>query len=316
MGGSSYDRDVYSSSSSSSGGWGTSTVSTAKLKQYTMDPAMNPKGKVIRSTSKNPIIVMLDVTGSNINFARLVYDKLPMFYGQIEQKGYLDDFDISICAVGDAYTDKYPLQVSDFARGLELDSWMEKLVLEGNGGGQCKESYELAAYYLLKMAEFDSDATPVVFFIGDESPYPRVDIDQAKSFDIPIKKSIDPFSDLRKKFNDNVYMLLNKYGGGFRDHITKSWTRRLAPEHVIMINEEKAIIDLMLGILAIMSRKSLKTYALDMKDRGQTDLRIEGVTQSLQGLSTALVPMEHFKTSLPTSQAGNTGKDGKKGKRL
>ena len=36
--------------------------------------------------------IVLDVTGSNINFARLVYDKLPMFYGEIEQKGYLNDF--------------------------------------------------------------------------------------------------------------------------------------------------------------------------------------------------------------------------------
>jgi hypothetical protein len=193
---------------------------------------------------------------------------------------------------------------------------MEKLVLEGNGGGQRKESYELAAYYLLKMTEFDSDANPVVFFIGDESPYPTVDVDQAKLFDIPINKPIDPFMDLRKKFNDNVYMLLNKYSGRFFDDITESWTSRLAPEHVIKIHEEKAIIDLMLGILAIMSRRSLKTYAIDMKDRGQSDYRIEGVTQSLQGLSTALVPIEHFKTSLPVSQGDGTGMDSSKGKRL
>ena len=315
MGGSSYDRDVYSSSSSS-GGWGTSTTSTVKLKQNTMDPSMDPTGKILRSTSKNPIIIMLDVTGSNINFARLVYDKLPMFYGQIEQKGYLDDFDISFCAVGDAYSDKYPLQVADFAKGLELDAWMEKIVLEGNGGGQQSESYELAAYYLLKMTEFESDANPVIFFIGDESPYPTVNVDQAKAFKIPVSESIDPFADLRKKFNNNVYMLLNKYGGRFVDKITDSWTSRLAPEHVIKIFEEKAIIDLMLGILAIMSRKSLKTYAIDMKDRGQTDLRIEGVTQSLQGLSTALVPIEHFKTTIPTARADVTGRDSSKGKRI
>ena len=93
MGSYSYDRDVYSSSSYSN--WGASSYSTSKLSSTTLDETVKPNGKVIKSTSKNPIIIVLDVTGSNINFARLVYDKLPMFYGEIEQKGYLNDFDIS-----------------------------------------------------------------------------------------------------------------------------------------------------------------------------------------------------------------------------
>ena len=118
MGGYSYDRDVYSSSSSSSwsssSNFGASSYSTSKLSSTTLDYSMEPNGKIIKSTTKSPIIIVLDVTGSNINFARVVYDKLPMFYGQIEQKGYLKDFDIAICAVGDAYTDSYPLQIVCF----------------------------------------------------------------------------------------------------------------------------------------------------------------------------------------------------------
>ena len=145
MGGSSYDRDVYSGSSYSS--WGTSSTSTAKLSSSKLDASMKPN-KIIKSTSKNPIVIVLDVTGSNIDFARLVYDKMPMFYGTIEEKKYLDDFDIAILAVGDCTNDYYPLQVAEFAKGIELDAWMEKLVLESGGGGTKRESYEFAAHYL------------------------------------------------------------------------------------------------------------------------------------------------------------------------
>ena len=98
MGGSSYDRDVYSSSSSSSwGSFGASDYSASKFTRSFLDSSMNPNGKILKSSAKTPIVIMLDVTGSNIDFARVVYDKMPMFYGQIEQKGYLEDFEISFC---------------------------------------------------------------------------------------------------------------------------------------------------------------------------------------------------------------------------
>ena len=166
MGSCSYDRDVYSSSSYDN--WGASSYSATKFNNTVIDRDCKP-GKKIVSNSKNPIIIALDVTGSNIDFARLVYDKLPMFYGQIEEKKYLDDFDICICAVGDAKYDDYPIQIGTPAKGIEIDSHLEKLVLEGGGGGNQNESYEIMAHYLNNYCEFRSDAKPIIFFIADES---------------------------------------------------------------------------------------------------------------------------------------------------
>ena len=61
-----------------------------------------------------------------------------MFYGQIEQQGYLDDFDICFCAVGDCIHDNYPIQITDFEKGLdkirELRSMMPELDIEIDGG--------------------------------------------------------------------------------------------------------------------------------------------------------------------------------------
>lgn len=320
MGGSSYDRDVYSSSSSSgwgsSGGssFGASSYSASKFTSSSLDSSMDPTGKILESKTKNPIIVVLDVTGSNIDFARVVYDKLPMFYGQIEQKGYLKDFDIAFCAVGDAEWDEYPLQVGDFAKGVELDSWLEKIVLEGKGGPFGKESYELAAYYLLKNLKFAAGANPIIFFIGDEKPYEEVKSEQAKRFGIEFFQAVEPFKELRKKVNDNVYMLLNKAcGESFRDDITKCWEKLLAPQHVIKIGEEKAIIDLMLGIISMTSNaRTLETYKVDMLDRGQTKERIQGVSESLKNLSNALVPVTVTGDIAKTSSNQKTTQRGKR----
>ena len=87
----------------------------------------------------------------------------------------------------------------------------------------------------------------------------------------------------------------------------------MAPEHVIKIEEEKAIVDLMLGIISMVSNaRTLEAYKIDMKGRGQTQARIEGVSKSLEGLSTAIVPVKVTGTITKTS----SGKREKKGKRL
>ena len=210
MGGGSYDREVYSSSSYSS--WGTSSVSESKFTNTVIDNELRP-GKFIVSKSKHPIIIALDVTGSNIDFAKLVYDKLPMFYGQIEEKGYLDDFDICICAVGDAKYDDYPIQIGTPAKGLEIDSWLEKVVLEGGGGGNDTESYEIMAHYLNNYCEFEDGAQPTVFFIADESVVDTVSSRECDRLGIICDKDYNPWEELNKKFNNNVYVMLNKYCG-------------------------------------------------------------------------------------------------------
>lgn len=324
MGGKSYDRDVYSSSSSSAWSSGyssysnssySSDVANRKLSSSSLSSDMLPNHKNLVSKSKNPIIVVLDVTGSNIEFAKILYDKLPMLYGQIEQQGYLPDFDISICAVGDAYTDDYPMQIGDFAKGIELDAQIEKIVLESGGGGQRMESYELMAYYLLQKATFEKGSEPIIFFIGDEAPYPKVNKKQAEKFGIPCEKELDPFAALREKMKDNVYMLLNPYcRRSFYELITSEWEKRLAPEHVIKMLEEKSVVDLMLGIIAMTANtRSLENYTVDMLNRGQTQARIANVTQSLKKLSTT---MEMVKVEGDMTTVTPTRKTMQKGKRL
>lgn len=300
MGGGYYERDDYGSSSSSGWGWDYSSGSSGSYgsgsRSSTLDKSMLPKEKVLESNTKQPVIIVLDVTGSNTEHAKTVYDKMPMFYGNLKQKGYLDDFDISFCAVGDAYCDTYPLQAGSFAKGTELDSWIKKIVLEGGGGGQVTESYELMAYYLYHNTRFQDGARPIVFFIGDEKPYEQVEKSQAEEYGLPEPEgNTNAFALLRNKVKDNIYMLLtpyHSYGSCVNDEIEAAWKKLMPKEHVIKITAQKSIMDVMLGIISMVyGKRTLDTYKIDMKNRGQTAERIGQVTDSLAGLSTSLVPV-------------------------
>jgi len=69
----------------------------------------------------------------------------------------------------------------------------------------------------------------------------------------------------------------------------------------------------MLGIISMVSSaRDLETYKIDMKDRGQTQARIEGVSKSLKGLSTALVPVKVTGTVATTSSEKRSTQKGKR----
>ena len=99
MGGGSYDRDVYSSySSGSSTSWGTtksySTESSKVMSRSRPTNDMTPsvKGNLI-CEHENPIVIAFDVTGSMGEAPRIMYDKFPMFWGELVKKNYLPDPD-------------------------------------------------------------------------------------------------------------------------------------------------------------------------------------------------------------------------------
>ncbi|HMV43081.1 MAG TPA: hypothetical protein PKD50_11135, partial [Leptospiraceae bacterium] len=141
MGGGSYDRDVGSTSSSSDYDFSDYTDTAKKaLKNTSASKQVLPLKRNLVCKNKSPIVVAIDGTGSMGNDAYIIYDKMPMFYGQILMQGYLEDPSISFAVVGDAYSDMSPIQVCDFEQGTKLDEWLEKLWIEHNGGGQSRES--------------------------------------------------------------------------------------------------------------------------------------------------------------------------------
>src|SRR3989338_5921767 len=88
-------------------------------------------------------IVILDVTGSMKRLPGIFVERLKQLMGLVLRGGYVDHPQWMFVAVGDATCDRAPLQVGQFEASAEMEDDLGRMYLEGNGGGQKTESYEL-----------------------------------------------------------------------------------------------------------------------------------------------------------------------------
>jgi hypothetical protein len=140
--------------------------STGSYKAHDLlDPKkLNAAGKNLRESRDRdgqdalPVVVGLDMTGSMSRTPRIVQQKLTGLFGLLLRKGYAGDQNpqIMISAYGDAYTDNVPLQISQFESDNRVDTVLDNLYLEGNGGGNGFETASLLWYYMNKHAATDA----------------------------------------------------------------------------------------------------------------------------------------------------------------
>jgi hypothetical protein len=155
-------------------------------KERRMHDSMDPKKARLRESRDSsihpfsvPIIIALDVTGSMRTIPhQLVKDGLPKLMQSIMQKG-IKDPQVLFVAVGDCECDSYPLQVGQFESGdEELDLWLTRTYLEGGGGGNAGESYNLAYAFAGMRTQHDAwdkrRQKGFLFTIGDEPCLPHL----------------------------------------------------------------------------------------------------------------------------------------------
>jgi hypothetical protein len=155
-------------------------------KERRIHDSMDPRQAKLRESRDSeihplsvPIVIALDVTGSMRTIPhQLVKDGLPKLMQAIMQKG-IKDPQILFVAVGDCECDSYPLQVGQFESGdEELDLWLTRTYLEGGGGGNAGESYNLAYAFAGMRTEHDAwdkrKQKGFLFTIGDEPCLPHI----------------------------------------------------------------------------------------------------------------------------------------------
>lgn len=124
------------------------------------------------------IAVLFDVTGSMGAVPRALQQRLPRLLGLLKGNRYVQDPQLMFGAIGDATCDRAPLQVGQFESDNRMERYLQNIVLEGGGGGQKTESYELAMYFMARHTSIDCfekrGKRGYLFIIGDEMPYPRV----------------------------------------------------------------------------------------------------------------------------------------------
>ncbi|MGV9001632.1 MAG: hypothetical protein ACOH18_01610 [Candidatus Saccharimonadaceae bacterium] len=232
-------------------------------------------GQVMREVTisdehPNPtaIAIMLDVTGSNIHAARQVHAKLPQLFGLLQRKGYAEDPQILIGAIGDAYSDNVPLQVGQFESDNRIDAMVEAMYLEGNGGGQNHETYELGAYFLARHTYLEpwhkQGRKGYAIFIGDELPYDTLRRQFNDGYggyrshtlesltgdtlesDIPTKQI---FEELKEQYE--VFFLFQKQGSYSESQILPAW-RELLGERALVLEDPSAVCEFIAGLLGML----------------------------------------------------------------
>ncbi|WP_371782410.1 hypothetical protein [Streptosporangium subroseum] len=257
MGSGIWSTDVYSAAESYRAAKGDSAFAYSDSGARTVHDDLDPLGVAIRESrdsAEHPntlaVAVLFDVTGSMGGVPRTLQTKLPDLLGLLLRKGYATDPQILFGAIGDATCDRAPLQVGQFESDNRMDEHLGKILLEGGGGGQKSESYELAMYFMARHTAIDCfekrGRRGYLFIIGDELPYPKVKrrevgkvVGDRLRQDIPTR---DLVAELTRIYD--VYYILpagTSYAGD--DQVLAAW-RELLGQNVLELDDLDAVCEI------------------------------------------------------------------------
>ncbi|MEV7013810.1 hypothetical protein [Streptosporangium sp. NPDC051022] len=254
MGSGIWSTDVYTAAASYRAAKGTSAFAYSDGGARSVHDALNPYGvaaRESRDSDEHPetlaIAVLFDVTGSMGGVPRTLQTKLPDLLGLLLRKGYATAPQILFGAIGDATCDRAPLQIGQFESDNRMDDDLGRILLEGGGGGQKTESYELAMYFMARHTTLDCfekrGRRGYLFIIGDELPYPKVSrrqvaqvIGDRPARDIPTREIV---TELTRMYD--VYYILPagaSYAGD--GQVLTAW-RELLGQNVLELDDLDAV---------------------------------------------------------------------------
>jgi hypothetical protein len=177
MGAGSWDPGAYRAYSSTIA----STTSAKEVfRRGSIADALNPKGIAIRESrdsadnpASTPLLVALDVTGSMGSIAHaLAKEGLGTLFEAILDRKPITDPHIAFAAVGDVNVDSAPFQISQFEADARIIEQLTSIYVEGGGGGNEFESYDLpwyfAGYHVAHDAMEKRGRKGYLFTVGDE----------------------------------------------------------------------------------------------------------------------------------------------------
>jgi hypothetical protein len=268
---------------------------TATKVHKSLDPsALNKAGKNIRESLDStvhpdsvPVAVMFDVTGSMSSVPRLFIEKLPNLMSALVKKGYLKHPHILFTAIGDATCDRVPLQVGQFEGGNEMDEALANIYLEGAGGGQQTESYELAMYYMSRHTDLDSvnkrKKKGFLFLIGDEMPYSHVKkhevarvIGDTLQVNIPTKEILE---ELRKKFE--VIWILPAGTSNFNDSIVNTHLKDMFGQNFYKLDNPEDICEFIISTIGLYEGYDIDGIKVDLEELGASKTAVSNISKSL-----------------------------------
>lgn len=276
MGSSSWSNDAFSKLKVDHSTKSRSQIFTSSGLDSDMSPK-NVKFRESRDSDAHPnsvaIAVFLDETGSMGSIPEiLVREKLGALMTTLITHG-VPDAHVLFGGIGDHYSDNSPLQVGQFEAGTdELNKWLTKIYLEGNGGGQNMESYSLAWLFAGRHTSIDCfekrGEKGFLFTIGDEATHEKLE----KSFLTDLLGYEFPEDILAEQLLKEVQRTYNVFhihihqtSTGQSPKIIDYW-KKLLGERVIIAEDYNNVAEIIASTVAVVLGADLKSVVAGFDD--------------------------------------------------
>lgn len=251
-------------------------------------------GKVMRESRDSDahptsvaVAVLFDVTGSVGRGPRVFIEKMGPLMSLIIKKGYLTDPQILFGAIGDETSDRVPLQIGQFESGNEADQSLSKVYVEGGGGGQHFESYELAMYFMARHTSADCwekrGEKGYLFIVGDEMFRPEISrgaveriIGDALEADMPTE---DLLTELREHYE--VYWIMPNCSSYYDLDITCGPLSKTFDQNFIRLEKIEEIAELVAATIGVSRGFNPKDIVTDLVDAGLSKAGAARATSAL-----------------------------------
>ena len=205
--------------------------------------------KRVRTESTNPLVIAVDVTGSMASWPFEIFDRLPLLYNTLSQ--YREDLEVCFAAIGDAAVDRWPLQVTTFASGFDLEQLLASLYGEGRGG-DAPESYGLFAHWVNTHVEIpDLQEPPFLIVFGDITMHPKVPKSQiAHYLGDQVRRDVDAIEAWQQVGQTWNTWFLRRPTGKPQDRVDKQWGRAIGEQKIFHIEDEQRAVDYAMALIA------------------------------------------------------------------
>lgn len=261
-----------------------------------------------------PIAVFFDVTGSMGGIPRILQTKLASLMDVILAKAHLKDPQILVGAIGDSspgwrgggMTDEYPFQVGQFESDNRFDEALRSIILEGNGGGQVRESYGLAyrfaAYHTATDAWEKRGKKGYLFTMGDEMAWPVVTAQEVKTIFGVEASGDESVEDLIAKASERWEIFhLFSMDGSYPNHtgIHDQW-RSLLGERFVKVDDSSLVCEIIAGLVYMLETAAdVDTIVNDIGLKGSAGVSVKN---ALVPVSQGRVPSHVAKGNLPSKR--------------
>src|SRR5678815_391858 len=184
-----------------------------------------------------------------------VYDRKP-----------ISDPHIMCMGIGDADFDSAPLQATQFEADIRIAEQLEKLFIEGGGGGNSYESYALAWYFAARHTHIDCfekrQQKGYLFTVGDEYPTPFLTNEHIKKVlgYTPQQKSFDAdalLTEVSKKYE--VFHVVVEQGSHASTHpdTHPQWVKLLG-QHALRLPDHTKLVEVIVSAIQVLEGAAAK----------------------------------------------------------